>query len=178
MMHKAWCSTEEVPLCFSRSSIKFEDHMDRKIRDLNPILRKITRLVAAIKSLRFALFEVIHQFQSHTGWKIDDLNPIWVRLLGRSHLSNSTDLPCLKFGRPFVAFFRTNWANLLWKPGLYYTPWKWARTYFFLMFQLDCHGPISIVYSTVNVSSHGNELTFIAKKTLLKYARGGFRQFI
>ena len=29
--------------------------MDRKIDDLNPILSKITRLVAAIKSLRFAL---------------------------------------------------------------------------------------------------------------------------
>ena len=41
---------------FLRSSIKLEDHMDRKIDDFNPILRKITRLVAAIKSLRFALF--------------------------------------------------------------------------------------------------------------------------
>ena len=30
--------------------------MDLKIHDLNPILSKITRLVAAIKSLRFALF--------------------------------------------------------------------------------------------------------------------------
>ena len=59
MMHKAWCSTEEVPLCFSRWSIRFEDYMDQKIDDLNPILRKIIRLVAAIKSLRFAL--LIHE---------------------------------------------------------------------------------------------------------------------
>ena len=35
------------------------------------------------------------KFQGHTGWKIDDLNPIWVRLLGRSQLSNPSDLPCL-----------------------------------------------------------------------------------
>ena len=56
MMHKAWCSTEEVPYCFSRSSTKFEGHMDRKMDGLNPILSKITRLVAAIKSLKFALF--------------------------------------------------------------------------------------------------------------------------
>ena len=56
MMHKAWCSTEEVPYCCFRSTIKFEGHMDRKIDDLNPVLSKITRLVAAIKSLRFALF--------------------------------------------------------------------------------------------------------------------------
>ena len=56
MMHKACCGTKEVPYCFSRSSIKFEGHMDRKIDDLNPILSKFTKLVAAIKSLRFALF--------------------------------------------------------------------------------------------------------------------------
>ena len=34
------------------------------------------------------------KFQGHTGWKIDDLNPIWIRLLGRSQLSNPSDLPC------------------------------------------------------------------------------------
>ena len=34
------------------------------------------------------------KFQGHMGWKINDFNPIWVRLLGRSHLSNPTDLPC------------------------------------------------------------------------------------
>ena len=32
-------------------------------------------------------------FQDHTGWKIDYLNPVWVRLLGRSQLSNPSDLP-------------------------------------------------------------------------------------
>ena len=55
MIHKAWCSIEEVPYYFSRSYIKF---------------------------------------QGHTGWKIDDLDQIWARLLGRSQLSNSSDLPC------------------------------------------------------------------------------------
>ena len=34
------------------------------------------------------------KFQSHTGWKIDDLDQIWARLLGRSQLSNPSDLPC------------------------------------------------------------------------------------
>ena len=34
------------------------------------------------------------KFQGHTGWKIDYLDPISVRLLGRSQLSNPTDLPC------------------------------------------------------------------------------------
>ena len=36
-MHKAWRSVEEVPYCFSRSSIKFHGHTGRKIDDLNPI---------------------------------------------------------------------------------------------------------------------------------------------
>ena len=54
MMQKAWCSIEEAPSCFSRSSIKFQGHMD---------------------------------------WKINDLNPVWVRLLDRSQLSNPSDLP-------------------------------------------------------------------------------------
>ena len=35
------------------------------------------------------------KFQGHMGWKINDFNPIWVRLLDRSQLSNSSDLPCL-----------------------------------------------------------------------------------
>ena len=34
------------------------------------------------------------KFQDHTGWKIDEFNPIWVRLPGQSQLSNPLDLPC------------------------------------------------------------------------------------
>ena len=37
------------------------------------------------------------KFQGHTYRKTDNLNPIWVRLLGRSQLSNPSDLPCLMF---------------------------------------------------------------------------------
>ena len=31
MMHKAWCSKEEVPYCFPRSSIKFQGHTGQNI---------------------------------------------------------------------------------------------------------------------------------------------------
>ena len=55
MMHKAWCSMEEVPYHFSWSSIKFQGHTGRKIGYLDKKFSKITRPVAAIKSLRFAL---------------------------------------------------------------------------------------------------------------------------
>ena len=37
------------------------------------------------------------KIQGHTGWKINDLNPIWIRLLGRLQLSNPSDLPCFIF---------------------------------------------------------------------------------
>ena len=36
MMHKAWRSIEEVPYCFSRSSIKLHGHTGGKIDDFNP----------------------------------------------------------------------------------------------------------------------------------------------
>ena len=37
----------------------------------------------------------------HTGWKINDLNPIWVRLPGWSQLSNPSDLPCFLLSQNF-----------------------------------------------------------------------------
>ena len=42
--------------------------------------------------------------QGHKGWKIDDLNPIWVRLLGRSQLSNPSDLPCFDLSSLLCVF--------------------------------------------------------------------------
>ena len=35
MMHKAWCSIEEVPYCFPRSSIKFQGHKGQKIAEFD-----------------------------------------------------------------------------------------------------------------------------------------------
>ena len=55
-MHKASRSIEKVPYHFFRSSIKFQGHIGRKIEYLNPILGKITWLLADVKSLRFDLF--------------------------------------------------------------------------------------------------------------------------
>ena len=46
------------------------------------------------------------KFQCHTGCKIDDLNPIWVTLLGRSQLSNPSDLPCFAYTLFLCPIFR------------------------------------------------------------------------
>ena len=53
---KAWRSVEEVPYCFLRSSIKFEDHPGPENCRFESNLINITRPVTAIKSLRLALF--------------------------------------------------------------------------------------------------------------------------
>ena len=47
-----------------------------------------------IEDVPYCFWRSSVKFQGHTGWKIDDWNPIWVRLLGRSQLSNPSDLPC------------------------------------------------------------------------------------
>ena len=97
MMLKAWSSIEEVPNCFLRSSVKFQGHTGKKITNfhlnwafallfywvihlisrsyrlknqwLESNLSKITRPVAAIKSLRFALFfNILLVFPLHLSW--------------------------------------------------------------------------------------------------------------
>ena len=39
MMHKAWSTIEEVPYCFSSSSVKFQGHMALKSAEFDPIGR-------------------------------------------------------------------------------------------------------------------------------------------
>ena len=157
MMHKAWSSIEEVPYCFSRSSVKFQGHTARRKKiefepnwafpDCNssfnsPMDTKwCTKLEAAKKKVpnlfwrsyvklqshtaqktsnltqigrfrivtpvwihwwisndteslmlyeRLALlfFGVIHTISRSHRQKFDDLNPIWVRLIGQLHPSD------------------------------------------------------------------------------------------
>ena len=57
MLHKAWNSKGEMPYCFPRSSIKFQGHTVQNITDFPDY-----RPVAAVKSLRFALFSFIYLF--------------------------------------------------------------------------------------------------------------------
>ena len=48
----------------------------------------------SIVEVAYYFFRSSIKSQGHRGWKMYDLNPIWVRLLGRSQLSNPSDLPC------------------------------------------------------------------------------------
>ena len=46
----------------------------------------------SIEEMPYCFLRPSIKFQGHMGWKFDDLNPIWVGLLGRSQLSNTSDL--------------------------------------------------------------------------------------
>ena len=110
MMHRAWSSIEEVPYCFSWSSIKFQGHMALKIVEFDPnwafpdcnssfnspmAMKCCTKLETAKERCPFV-------FQGHpSNFKVtrDKTSPILTqigrfRTVGRSQLSNPSDLPC------------------------------------------------------------------------------------
>ena len=110
MLHKAWSSIEEVPSCFSRSYVKLQGHTAKKIVDLDPnwafpdcnsslnspmAMKCCTKLETAKKRCPFV-------FQGHpSNFKVTQYktSPILTqigrfRTIGRSQLSNPSDLPC------------------------------------------------------------------------------------
>ena len=105
-MHKVWLSIDEVPCWFLRLSIKFQGHAGHKNR------RFWLAMCVSGLWIQFEFtygFQITHKawhsiyevpwyfprssikFQGHRGWNIDDLYPIWVRLLSQSQLSNLSD---------------------------------------------------------------------------------------
>ena len=89
-MPKAWCCLGEVPYCFSRSSIKFQGHMAKKIIDFDQNLqfRTVTpqfeftnsyemmhKAWNSIEEVPYCLSRSSVIFQGHTGQKIIDFDP-------------------------------------------------------------------------------------------------------
>ena len=110
MMHKAWSSIEEVRYCFSRSSVKFQGHTAKKIvkfdpnwafPDCNSSLNSPMAMKCCTK-LETAKERCPIVFQGHpSNFKVtqDKTSPILTqmgrfRTIGRSQLSNPSDLPC------------------------------------------------------------------------------------
>ena len=111
MMHRAWSSKVEVPYCFSRSYVKFQGHTALKIvefdpkcafPDCNSSLNSPMAMKCCTK-LKTAKERCPIVFQGHpsnfkvTRYKTSPvLTQIWrFRTIGRSQLSNPSDLPCL-----------------------------------------------------------------------------------
>ena len=111
MMHRAWSSIVEVPYCFSRSYVKFQGHTALKIVEFDPnsafpdsnnslnspmAMKCCTKLETAKERCPIG-------FQGHpSNFKVtrDKTWPILTqigrfRTIGRSQLSNPSDLPCL-----------------------------------------------------------------------------------
>ena len=110
MMHRAWSSIVEVPYCFSRSYVKFQGHTALKIVEFDPnwafpdsnsslnspmAMKCCTKLETAKERCPVV-------FQGHpSNFKVtrDKTSPILTqigrfRTIGRSQLSNPSDLPC------------------------------------------------------------------------------------
>ena len=120
MMHRAWSSIEEVPYCFSRSYVKFQGHTALKIvkfdpnwafpdsnSSLNPpmAMKCCTKLETAKERCPIV-------FLGHpSNFKVtrDKTSPILTqivrfRTIGRSQLSNPSDLPCFKWNVLYFEF--------------------------------------------------------------------------
>ena len=110
MLHKAWSSIEEVPYCFWRSSVKFQGHAALKIvkfdpnwafPDCNSSLNSPMAMKCCTK-LETAKDRCPIVFQGHpSNFKVTryKTSPILTqigrfRTIGRSQLSNPSDLPC------------------------------------------------------------------------------------
>ena len=114
MMHRTWSSIVEVPYCFSRSNVKFQGHTALKIVEFDPnwafpdsdsslnspmAMKCCTKLETAKERCPIV-------FQGHpSNFKVtqDKTSPILTQIgrfqtIGRSQLSNPSDLPCFNWG--------------------------------------------------------------------------------
>ena len=121
MMHKAWSSIEQVPYCFSRSSVKFQGHTALKIVEFDPkwafpdcnsslnspmAMKCCTKLETAKERCPIV-------FQGHpSNFKVTryKTSPILTqigrfRTIGQSQLSNPSDLPCFLFHYLFICTY-------------------------------------------------------------------------
>ena len=136
MMHRAWSSLVEVPYCFSRSYVKFQGHTAQKIVEFDPnwafpdsnsnlnspmAMKCCTKLETAKERCPIV-------FQGHpSNFKVtqDKTSPILTqigrfRTIGRSQLSNPSDLPCFGLIHPDKAVvYDILWFRIVFVKTLY-----------------------------------------------------------
>ena len=110
MMHRAWSSMEEVPYCFSRSYVKFQGHTALKIVDFDPNWAfadcnsslespMATKWCTELETAKKRCPIVFQGHPSNSKVTRDKTSRILTqirrfRTIGRSQLSNPSDLPC------------------------------------------------------------------------------------
>ena len=133
MMHRAWSSTVEVPYCFSRSYFKFQVHTAKKIIKFDPnwafpdcdsslnspmAMKCCTKLETAKERCPIVFQDQPSNFKV-TRYKTSPIltqtGRFWT--IGRSQLSNPSDLPCSRSSVKFqghtalkIAEFDPDWA--------------------------------------------------------------------
>ena len=134
MMHKAWSSIEEVPYCFSRSSVKFQGHTALKIAkfdpnwafpDSNSSLNSPMAMKCCTK-LETAKERCPIVFQGHpSNFKVtrDKTSPNLTqigrfRTIGRSQLSNPSDLPCSLTVAVYLVLLRSRFRQEDWSESV------------------------------------------------------------
>ena len=128
MMHRAWSSIVEVPYCFSRSYVKFQGHTALKIvefdpnwvfPDCNSSLNSPMAMKCCTKP-ETAKERCLIVFQGHpSNFKVTryKTSPILTQIgrfqtVGRSQLSNPSDLPCLYSSKIYFGIDSLLWINL------------------------------------------------------------------
>ena len=71
MMHKAWSSIEEVPYCFSRSSVKFQG------LNFTNGYEFMHKACSSIDEVPYCFLRSSVKFQDHTALKIVEFDPNW-----------------------------------------------------------------------------------------------------
>ena len=113
MMHRAWSRIVEVPYCISRSYVKFKGHTALITVEFDPnwafldcnsslnspmAMKYCTKLVTANE--RCPIVFLCHPSNFKVTWYKTSLiltQIVRFRIIGRSQLSNPSDLPCLKY---------------------------------------------------------------------------------
>ena len=131
MMHRAWSSIVDVPYCFSRSYVKFQGHTALKIVEFDPnwafpdcnsslnspmAMKCCTKFETAKERCPIVL-------QGHpSNFKVTryKTSPILTqigrfRTIGRSQLSNPSDLPCYPLQSKFCMYFFLIFTQIHWK---------------------------------------------------------------
>ena len=127
MMRKAWSGIEEMPYCFSRSSVKFQGHIALKIVEFNPnwafpdcnsrlnspMAMKCCTKRNSKEEMPYCFPRSTIKFHSHTGQNITDFDPNWAF----PNYRPVSDLPCWGSSALFLGHtakkivdFDPNWA--------------------------------------------------------------------
>ena len=99
MMHKAWSRIEEVPYCFSRSSVKLQSHTALKIVELDPhwafpdCNSSLNSPMATKWCIELEVASYV-KFQGHTALKIVEFDPNWAFPDCNSSLNSPMAMKC------------------------------------------------------------------------------------